>query len=199
MTKARNGKPTTIDARGVSSAARKPLATVAGGNRHLHIHNRGSVAVDDRPVCGKQAAVPHDVIAQTDFFTSLNEEQLVQIARLCRPQSFAKGTPVYRLGEPTDGFYVLVDGIVRFSLGLDRTHASAGEIIRCGDVFGWAALIDGAPARLATAHCITDCNVLTMNGSQLLQLMEADNVMGYRLMKRLNALISGNLNHFVAG
>ena len=155
--------------------------------------------VNDLSVLGLQAAAPLEVIAQTAFFAALNKQQLAQIAPLCQPQSFAKGTPVYRLGEPTDAFYVLVDGVVRFSLGIDGAHASAGEIIRCGDVFGWAALIEGATTRLATAHCITDCNVLAMNGKQLLHLMEADNTMGYRLMKKLNALISGNLNHFVAG
>lgn len=155
--------------------------------------------MNETSVVGLEAPGPHEVVGETAFFATLDKQQLARVAQLCQTQSFAKGTPVYRLGEPTNAFYILVDGAVRFSLGLDRAHASAGEIIRCGDVFGWAALIEGAPTRLATAHCITDCIVMAMNGKQLLHLMEADNTMGYRLMKKLNALISGNLNHFVAG
>jgi hypothetical protein len=36
-------------------------------------------------------------------------------------------------------------------------------------------------------------------GDQLLLLMEADHSLGYRLMKQLNALITGNLTAFASG
>lgn len=140
-----------------------------------------------------------DIIAQTEFFAALTGEQHAQVAGISRLQQFPKGEPVYRKGDPPDAFYVLTDGIVRFSLHLGQAHASAGEIIRCGEVFGWAALVEPATARLATAHCLTDASVLSIDGARLLALMESDSALGYRIMKRLNALISGNFNHFVAG
>lgn len=142
---------------------------------------------------------PRDIIAQTGFFSPLEPEQLEKVASLCGRRSIPKGSPVYLLGDPADDFFVLVDGVVRFSLRFGHAQASAGEIIRCGDVFGWAALIEGTVSRIATAHCLTPCTVLSIDGGALLSLMESDNVLGYRLMKRLNALISGNLKHFVAG
>ena len=40
------------------------------------------------------------------------------------------------LGNPANDFYVLADGMVRFTLGLGKGATSAGEIIRRGQVFG---------------------------------------------------------------
>lgn len=142
---------------------------------------------------------PRDVLTRTGFFSPLSAGQLDQVATLCMQRAFSKGTTIYRIGESPDEFFVLVDGVVRFSLCLGHANTSAGEIISRGDVFGWASLIEGARVRLATAHCLTPCRVFSLRGADLLGLMEQDKELGYALMKNLNALISGNLSHFVAG
>lgn len=142
---------------------------------------------------------PRDTLARTDFFTPLDAEQLDAVAGLCVQRVFSKGTTIYQIGDSADDFFVLTDGVVRFFLCLGYANSSAGEIIHCGDVFGWASLIEGSRSRLATAHCLTACRIFSIRGEALLELMESDKELGYALMKNLNALISGNLSHFVAG
>lgn len=140
-----------------------------------------------------------DILAQTAFFSGLSARQLSLVAKLCRPVSFPQECSIYNLGDQADDFYILVHGMVRFTIGLGGRSTSAGEIIRRGEVFGWAALIEGAQTRSATAFCLTPCTVLAINGNRLLELMEQDNTMGYRIMKQLNFLINGKLTAFAAG
>jgi CRP-like cAMP-binding protein len=142
---------------------------------------------------------PLDILTESSFFAGLNEEQLRAIRAHCRVQEFPQGTRIYVLGDPSLDLYVLVDGMVRFALGMGGREASAGEIIRRGQVFGWAALLEKAQTRIASAFCLTSCVVVAMDGNEILRLMDQDHSLGYVIMKRLNNLITGELTAFAAG
>ncbi len=103
------------------------------------------------------------------------------------------------MGDAVDHFYVLADGMVRFTLGLGKRDTAAGDIIRRGDVFGWAPLVEGHTRRIATAYCLTACSVLAIDGAELIALMEADLGLGYALMKKLAVLLTSELVAFAAG
>jgi len=139
------------------------------------------------------------IVAQTGFFAELTPAQRERVAALGRIEDYRQDSQIYNLGDAAENCYVLVDGMVRFSIGLGNRRTSAGQILRRGEVFGWAALVENAQHRIAAAFCITPCTVLAINGDQLLLLMEADHSLGYRLMKRLNVLITGNLTAFASG
>jgi len=88
---------------------------------------------------------------------------------------------------------------VRFTLGLGKRETSAGDIIRRGDVFGWAPLVEGHARRIATAYCLTACEVVAIDGAALNRLMEGDPGLGYALMKKLAVLLTSELVAFAAG
>ena len=140
-----------------------------------------------------------DIVAGTGFFAGLTPGQRERVAALGRLENYRQDSEIYSLGDTAADFYVLVDGMVRFSIGLGSRRTAAGQVLRRGEVFGWAALVEQAPKRIASAYCITPCAVLAMSGDQLLLLMEADHSLGFRLMKQLNALITGNLTAFASG
>jgi CRP-like cAMP-binding protein len=141
-----------------------------------------------------------DLLAKTEFFSDLDASQLDRISEICRLETHPGDDDIYHLGEPAEDLYVLIDGMVRFTIGMGMRKASAGEIIRRGEVFGWAALAEGTTKRVANAYCLTSgCTVLAIRGSDLQALMEEDNRIGYRIMKRLNVLINGHLTAFAAG
>jgi CRP-like cAMP-binding protein len=140
-----------------------------------------------------------EILAEAPFFSGLSREQLQEVKALCRIEAFPQGSHIYVLGKPAEDFYVLVDGMVRFALGMGTWQMSAGEIIRPGQVFGWAALLEKAQTRIANAYCMTPCVVLAINGTEMLRLMEQNHSLGYVLMRRLNVLITGELTAFAAG
>jgi len=141
---------------------------------------------------------PIDVLSQADFFAALTPEQLQRICGVSQMQECEEGCRIYNHGDPAKDFYVLVEGMVRFAIGFGNRNASAGDILRRGKVFGWAALTPGAKYRIATATCVTPCTVLAIDGDALVDLMEQDNALGFQLMKRLNLLVTGTLTAFAA-
>jgi CRP-like cAMP-binding protein len=139
------------------------------------------------------------VLAQARFFAGLTPAQLERVAALGRARSFPQDTRIYTVGDAVDDFYVLADGMVRFTLGLGKRDTAAGDIIRRGDVFGWAPLVEGHGRRIATAYCLTACDVIAIDGEALMRLMESDAALGYALMKKLAVLLTSELVAFAAG
>jgi len=140
-----------------------------------------------------------EVLGQTRFFSGLSKPQLARVAALGRVRSFPQDTRIYTVGDAVDDFYVLADGMVRFTLGLGKRDTAAGDIIRRGDVFGWAPLVEGHSRRIATAYCLTACAVVAIDGAELMALMDADLALGYALMKKLAVLLTSELVAFAAG
>ena len=145
------------------------------------------------------AMTPFVILSQTSFFQDLTTEQLRGVADLSRMQECSEGQQIYNIGEPASTVYVLVRGMVRLAIGLGNRNASAGDILRRGEVFGWAALTPASSLRIATASCLTPCRFLAIDGAELIGLMEQDHTLGYRLMTQLNRLITGTLTAFAAG
>jgi CRP-like cAMP-binding protein len=145
------------------------------------------------------ASAEREMLGQARFFGGLSAAQSERLAALARVQSYPQDTRIYMIGDAVDNFYVLADGMVRFTLGFGKRETSAGEIIRRGDVFGWAALVEGYSRRIATAHCLTPCTVVALGGAQLHALMESDHGLGYTIMKKLAVLLTSELTTFAAG
>ena len=89
--------------------------------------------------------------------------------------------------------------MVRFTIGLGNRQTHAGQILKRGELFGWAALVENTQQRIAAALAITPCTLIAINGDQLLVLMDQDHTLGYRIMQQLNVLITGNLTSFASG
>jgi len=138
------------------------------------------------------------LLREARFFSGLAAAPLERIARLGRVRSFPQDTRIYAVGDAVDNFYVLGEGMVRFTLGLGKRDTAAGDIIRRGDIFGWAPLVEGHERRIATAYCITACEVVAIDGAALNRLMEADSALGYALLKKLAVLLTSELVAFAA-
>ncbi len=133
------------------------------------------------------------------FFGRLDRAQLERVAGIGRVLSFPQDTRIYTIGDEVDDFYVLAEGTVRFTLGLGKRETAAGDIIRRGEVFGWAALVEGYSRRIATAYCLTACEVVALDGPALRAFMDADPLAGYLVMKQLAVLLTSELTAFAAG
>jgi toluene monooxygenase system ferredoxin subunit len=139
------------------------------------------------------------LLQQARFFSGLTKAQLERVGGIASMKSFPADTRIYAVGDAVDDFYVLAEGMVRFTLGLGKRDTSAGEIIRRGEVFGWAPLVEGHARRIAPAYCLTPCEVVAIDGAALNRLMEGDPALGYALLKKLAVLLTSELVAFAAG
>jgi toluene monooxygenase system ferredoxin subunit len=130
-----------------------------------------------------------------ELFNGLGPAILEKLAGLAQRESHDAGAVLYRPGDPAEDFFVLDSGRVEFLLGRGDRAAPGGFMLKKGEVFGWAALLDGYPARIASARCLEDSALLRLNGREALKLLESDPASGFVVMRRLSALIA----RFLAG
>jgi toluene monooxygenase system ferredoxin subunit len=125
-----------------------------------------------------------------ELFNGLNSSVIEKLASLARRESHRAGAVLYRPGDPAEDFFVLDSGRIEFLLGRGDRAAPGGFMLRKGEVFGWAALLEGTPARIASARCLEDSSVLRINGKAALGVLEGDPAAGFTVMRRLAALIA---------
>lgn len=124
-----------------------------------------------------------------ELFAGLPDATLARINALAKREEYPRGGTLYKVGDPADDFFVLESGRVEFLIGRDERTSPAGFMLRKGEVFGWAALLESQPVRIARATCLERSTLLRVNGKRTLEVLEADPGSGYIVMRRLSSLI----------
>lgn len=171
---------------------------------HMHlwqwdIRTGAPMGIAEAPLQKYGLAVKGDSIVLADETTALDVGELFSglapgtlgtLAALARRQTFDAGAVLYRPGDPAEDFFVLDSGRVEFLIGRGGRTAPAGFMLKKGEVFGWAALLEGYPIRIAGARCLEASTLLRLNGKAVLAALEADPSTGFVAMRRLAALIA---------
>src|SRR5439155_26992240 len=97
---------------------------------------------------------------------------------------------LYRPGDQAEDFFVLESGRVGCLIGRGERTAPGGFMRKKGEVFGWAALLDGYPNRIASARCLERSSLLRISGKAALAGLEKGPAAGFVVMRRLSALIA---------
>jgi toluene monooxygenase system ferredoxin subunit len=125
-----------------------------------------------------------------ELFNGISAGTLEALAKLARREEFAAGAELYKPGDAADDFFVLESGRIEFKIGRGERSDPAGFMLNRGEVFGWAALLESQPHRIAGARALEDSVLLRVNGKQAVKLLEADAASGLVVMRRLAALIA---------
>ena len=80
-----------------------------------------------------------DFVAHVPFFQNLGAAAIADIVKLLHTRDAAKGTVLFRQGQPGDSMYFIVSGEVSINIGSGATKLGAGEF------FGEMALLFGVP------------------------------------------------------
>lgn len=136
---------------------------------------------------------PANALRMADLFSDMSESTLTKLEELTRREEHAIGSVLYDIGDATDDLYILESGRVEFHFGRDDRTSAAGFILRKGEVFGWAALLARQPLRIAQATCVEESVLLRLNGEAAVEVLSADPESGYRVMRKLNTLITKHL------
>lgn len=140
-----------------------------------------------------------DALKNSDLFRDLAIGYLQKVSVLCRGRSYQEGGMIFKEGDKAEELYVLTDGRVALEMEIrpipDRPAIpTALDVIAKGEGFGWSALVEPYVYTLS-ARCMTNCQVLAMNGDMLRRVMIDDAELGYELMKRVAKLISIRLTN----
>ena len=82
---------------------------------------------------------------------------------------------------------------MEFIIGRGDRTSPAGFMLRKGEVFGWAALLQDHPRRIAKAACMEKSMLLRLNGEAVLEVLAAEPASGFLVMRQLSTLITKHL------
>ena len=138
-----------------------------------------------------EAQITNEVLEKISFLKGLNDKELAQVAGLCTKHSYTTGETCQAEGQPTNQINLIIMGkvgiVYRFSSVYSRGEITT-DIFRDGEVFGWSALLHGAP--WSTLKALEPTEVLQINIDELTNLCETNHDIGYYLMRNLASLIS---------
>jgi len=131
-----------------------------------------------------------EILKRTMPFQVVGDEMLHRIAALGRRVSYDAGAPIYDVGDIADDLYIIVSGRVEHALEPGAQARRPLKVLGPGDVFGWAALLEKFPQRLAKATCLDATEIVRINGDELLRILETDPDTGDVVMSRFATMIT---------
>ncbi len=137
---------------------------------------------------------PDNALKIAELFSDISDDTRGKLEKLTRRNEYKSGAILYDLVDTTDDLYILESGRVEFELGRDDRTRAAGFIFRKGEVFGWAALLEHQPLRIAKAVCVENSTLMRLNGEEAVKVLESDTSSGYLVMRQLATLITNHFN-----
>lgn len=142
---------------------------------------------------GELYVLQSSAIKVSELFKGVPDAVVARLDGLARREEHDSLATLYDLGDPADDLYILESGRVEFAIGRDDRTSLAGFMLRKGEVFGWAALLEDHPRRIAKAACVEKSTLLRLNGEQVLQVLAEEPAAGFLVMRQLSGLITRHL------
>ena len=123
-------------------------------------------------------------------FQTVSDETLQDIAKLAKSRSYAPGDVIYNVGDEAEDICIVASGSVQHVLEAGADGSEVEQVMRSGNVFGWAAVLEGQLGRLAKAVCLERTEIVHINGEQLMSLIRRSPAMGDVIMSRFASMIT---------
>lgn len=134
----------------------------------------------------------YDLLNQHDFFREMPNSDL-QIISGCGTNIHIKsGNYLARDGENADHFYVIRSGLVSVEIQTPPRGARIIQTLRSNDIAGWNWIFP--PYKWAfDLRVVEDMSAVVLDGKCLRDKCDADNRMGYLLMKQFAKIMAQRL------
>jgi signal-transduction protein with cAMP-binding, CBS, and nucleotidyltransferase domain len=138
-------------------------------------------------------------LKECDIFSGLNDDQLKKLVSISKEKTYAPGTLLYKIGDPSTHLNLVKKGKVFLEMIADMGPASppmlfTADVVTHGHAFGWSAF-DEPNLHTMNALIADPTTLITFKGDKLKELMEQDCEMGYEIMKGLSRLLASRLGH----
>jgi len=131
-----------------------------------------------------------DILRQTMPLQVARDDLLRKIAAAGRRARYDALQVLYEVDDIADDLYIIVSGEVRHTLGPGAHAEEPTKVLKAGDVFGWAALLEKTPRRLARAVCTQPSEIVRIGGESLLRVLATDADVGDVVMSRFATMIA---------
>ena len=134
------------------------------------------------------------------FMSGAPPSLLTAVADHAAEEDYSKNAFIYARKDRADKFYILVEGQVGHPevQAAEEQYSIAPQASVPGQLFGFAALVQGLPQRVITAHCEKPTKVLAIDGSWFQALCKDHGHDGLELLHTLARAYVGH-EHRVGG
>ena len=124
------------------------------------------------------------------LFGDLNPAEIDRLAQGCHLSRLARGDMVFRVGEPCDGFRVVVTGQVKLFVISPGGQEKVIEIVGPGGSFAEALMFLGKPC-MVNAQTLADSAVLTVQRQVVMDELARDHRFALRMLAGLSRRLHG--------
>lgn len=114
-----------------------------------------------------------DIMKKSDVFSRLSDEDLKEVAKLCRREEFDAGTFIFKQDTASTDLYIVEEGLVSTMLELGPTDRRQIQGIAEYGSFSWTSVIPPYH-HVTTAKAIENTKVLAFDGKQLRDLINTN-------------------------
>ncbi|MBT8357374.1 MAG: Crp/Fnr family transcriptional regulator [Desulfobacterales bacterium] len=137
------------------------------------------------------------VLETCEFFEHLEKRHILLIAGLCTVNQFKGGEHVFYQGDFGEHIHIIVEGHIFLERALDLGSRKGNVVIEAlgkGKVLGcWSTLLGEPHILMSSAACQKPTTVVTINGSNLRQMMIDNSKIGFNLLERLCFLLRNRI------
>ena len=152
-----------------------------------------------------------DKLKEFNIFNGLENNEVELFTKSMVSKSYKKGDLIMKEGELGDSIMFLLSGEINITKALtlsinkiDNHDNREKEFIRCkasdNIIIGEISLFSRKKIRTATVKAISDSNVAFLNNTNLFEICDKNNKVGYRILKNITDIITERListNHQV--
>ena len=133
---------------------------------------------------------PREFLKRIPLFHDVTAEELNHIAAATTEINIAKGNPVFRRGDPCDGFHIVIYGQVKLSFTSIQGDEKVVEIISAGQSFGEALMFMEKPY-IVNAQVLADSLLLYISKQAVFSGLDSNPKFARRMLAGLSRRIHG--------
>ncbi|MFT3858697.1 MAG: Crp/Fnr family transcriptional regulator [Aquabacterium sp.] len=124
------------------------------------------------------------------LFHEMRPSELEHIADSAQLRHCERGDEIFRVGQPCDGFHVVVSGQVKLYALSPSGHEKVIEIISPGHSFAEALMFTGKPY-IVNAQSLCDSLILTVKKQAVMEEIERDSRFALRMLAGISRRMHG--------
>jgi CRP/FNR family cyclic AMP-dependent transcriptional regulator len=133
-----------------------------------------------------------ELLRAVAIFKDLDDDELQQVAEVCKPEDFVSGEYIFREGEAGNRLYLVVEGEVRISRNVPGSGEEALAVLKTGTLFGEMAVFDRSE-RSTDAISNGGTKTLTISRPDFEILLDFNRELAYKVLWACVRLLSGRL------
>lgn len=147
---------------------------------------------DESPMDARVFDIPR-YLSTLPLFAALDADERKRLADGCSVRKYGRGDAVFRVGEPCDGFHVVIYGQVKLFALAPTGQEKVIEIIGPGHSFAEALVFTDRPY-VVNAQALADTMLLTVAKDAVRREIERDPKLAMRMLAGLSMRLHGLIN-----